>query len=100
MKTPYPANCPPDNQREMDDNNKLSNDHIVSSTLTFNLDDPDGERRLRECLDAPKWKSAVQEFDQALRNDIKYHGAGKDVQRIRDHLHVLFDEQGIDIWEE
>ena len=69
-------------------------------TWNFDMDDPEGERRLRECLDAPKWKSAVQEFDQWLRSEIKYHGAGEDAQTIRDHLHVLFDEQGIDIWEE
>ena len=90
---------------ELSDNNGLSNDHIVLSTLTFNLDYPEGERRLRECLDAPKLKSAVQEFDQWMRARIKYGadgtGAGGPIDEvIRAHLHTIFCEHGIDIWDE
>ena len=72
----------------------------TTASLTFNLDDPEGERRLRECIDAPRWKSAVWDFDQWLRNKIKYHDAGEDVRVIREYLHVLFDQYSIDIWEE
>jgi len=93
-------NCLPDNQLEMDGNNELSNDHIVSSTLTFNLDDPEGERRLRECLDAPKWKSAVWEFDQWLRGEIKYGDRELTDCAIRDSLHRIFSDRNIDIWED
>jgi len=112
MRTPYSDNCPPDNQREMDGNNKLSNDHIVSSTLTFNLDDPEGERRLRECLDAPKWKSAVQEFDQWMRNRLKYNPDSETdplyiseegivwLEIAREQLNMRLEDYGIDIWEE
>jgi len=114
MRTPYPDNCLPDNQREddyelaQDDANMTENGSFseredydpVYATLHFYYNDPDSMRRMRECLDAPKWKSAVWDFDQWLRSEIKYHGAGEDAQTIRDHLHVLFDEQGIDIWEE
>jgi len=111
MKTPYPTDCPPDNQREMDNNTPhaakdwydflpppvYSTNYI---TWHFNLDDPEGERRLRECLDAPKWKSAVWEFDQWMRNEIKHCGAGPDFEKTRAHLHTVFGEHGIDIWEE
>jgi len=72
----------------------------VYATLHFYHNDPDSMRRMRECLDAPKWKSAVQEFDQWLRNEIKHHEAGEDAQTIRDYLHVLFNEHGIDIWDD
>jgi len=84
----------------MNDNKSLSNDHIVSSTLIFNLDDPDGERRLRECLDAPKWKSAVQEFDQWIRGLVKYGEVTVNEESIRERFHTIFGEHGIDIWED
>ena len=101
MKTPYPTDCPPDNQREMDNNAPhASKDWSGYVTWRFNLDDPEGERRLRECLDAPKWKSAVWEFDQWLRNEIRHHDAGEDAETIREYLHIVFGEHGIDIWEE
>ena len=104
-------NCLPDNQREMDGNNKLSNDHKphyfepVYATLHFYYNDPDSMRRMRECLDAPKWKSAVQEFDQWMRARIKYGadgtGAGGPIDEvIRSHLHTIFGEHGIDIWDD
>ena len=109
MKTPYPDNCPPDNQREMDNNTQHAAkdwyDFVppapsTTATLAFNLDDPDGLRRLVEYLDAPKWKSAVWEFDQWLRNEIRHHDAGEDAETIREYLHIVFGEHGIDIWEE
>ena len=88
----------------MSDNNELSNDHIVSSTLAFNLDDPEGERRLRECLDAPKWKSAVWEFDNWLRNQIKHSDHAQAwidaLEQVRVDFNRIFYDHGIDIWEE
>jgi len=74
-------------------------------TWNFDMDDPEGERRLRECLDAPKWKGAVQEFDQWMRARIKYGadgtGAGGPIDEvIRSHLHTIFGEHGIDIWDD
>ena len=74
-------------------------------TWNFDMDDPEGERRLRECLDAPKWKSAAQEFDQWMRARIKYgaDGTGADdlvYRATRSHLHTIFGEHGIDIWDE
>ena len=75
-------------------------DDIMWSTLTFNMDDPEGERRLRECLDAPEWKSAVREFDNWMRSRIKYGTADPIDEVIRAHLHTIFGEHGIDIWED
>ena len=83
----------------------------TTAALTFNLDDPEGERRLRECLDAPKWKSALREFDQWLRNRIKYNDADLPERQVPDEgiewLQFARDElwkrsavNGIEIWEE
>ena len=100
-----------DNQRETD-NDPVSQDNISWSTITFNLDDPEGERRLRECLDAPKWKSAVQEFDQWMRVRIKYNPDPETdplyiseegivwLEIAREQLNMRLEDRGIDIWEE
>ena len=78
----------------------------TTATLTFSLDDPEGERRLRECLDAPRWKMAVWECFNWLHNEYKY---GKDERELRSDvleaayikMHEYFNEQGIDIiWED
>ena len=50
----------------------MSDPPAVTATLRFNLDDPEGERRLRECLDAPKVKVAIWEFLNSPVNGI--HG--------------------------
>ena len=80
----------------------MSDESAPSTTaaLTFNLDDPEGERRLRECLDAPKWKSAVWEFDQWIRGLVKYGDVTVNEESIRERFHAIFSEHGIDIWEE
>jgi hypothetical protein len=56
---------------EVTDNNPRSNDNNSQSPITaalyFDLTDPEGERRLREMLDAFKWKCAVWEFERWLR---------------------------------
>ena len=111
MKTPYPDNCPPDNQRETD-NDPVSQDNILWSTITFNLDEPEGERRLRECLDAPRVKSAVLEFDRWMRNRIKYNPDSETdplyisedgiawLEIARDQLNMRLEDCGIDIWDD
>ena len=109
MKSPYPTDCPPDNQREMDNNTQHAAkdwyDFVppapsTTATLAFNLDDPDGLRRLVEYLDAPKWKSAVREFDQWIRGLVKYGEVTVNEESIRERFHVIFGEHGIDIWED
>ena len=72
----------------------------TTAVLTFNLEDPESERRLRECLDAPKWKSAVREFDQWIRGLVKYGEVTVNEESIRERFHTIFGEHGIDIWED
>ena len=43
-----------------------------SVTWKFNIEQPEGIRRLRECLDAPDVKGALSEFDNELRRRWKY----------------------------
>ena len=112
MKTPYPTDCPPDNQREMDNNTQHAAkdwyDFVppapsTTATLAFNLDDPDGLRRLVECLDAPKWKYAVWEYERFLRGVIDVTDEKLTemcFESARDKLFDIFREHGIDIWEE
>ena len=76
----------------------------TTAALTFNLDDPEGERRLRECLDAPKWKCAVWEYERFLRGVIDATDESlADLmcfESARDKLFDIFGEHSIDIWEE
>jgi len=118
MRTPYPDNCPPGNQRETD--NKPAKDWYdfvppappTTVTLAFNLDNPEGERRLRECLDAPRVKSAVWDFDRWMRNRIKYNPDSETdplyisedgiawLEIARDQLNMRLEDCGIDIWDD
>ena len=71
-------------------------------TYTFDLENPEGERRLRECLDAPKVKSALWEFDQWLRNQLKHYDRddAEGLQAARDALWTVFTEHGVDLDDE
>ena len=69
-------------------------------TWRFNVEDPEGMRRMRECLDAPKWKSAVREFDQWIRGLVKYGEVTVNEESIRERFHTIFSEHGIDIWDD
>ena len=110
-------NCPPDNQREMDGNNKLSNDHKphdiepVYATLHFYHNDPDSMRRFRLCNQAEGMKLVLWELDQWLRNKIKYNDADLPerqvseeglvlLQIVRDQLNDQCEDYGIDIWDD
>ena len=108
----------------LDDNTELSNDHKphdfeppddlepVYATLHFYYNDPDSMRRMRECLDAPKWKSAVQEFDRWMRNRIKYNPDSETdplyiseegivwLEIAREQLNMRLEDYGINIWDD
>jgi len=71
-------------------------------TWTFYIDDPEGERRLRECLNAPRVRSALWRFDQDLRSRWKY---GEDseqmmtVEQVRELLWEILNENNVDLEE-
>jgi hypothetical protein len=45
---------------------------VAWAKIVFDLTEPDGERYLREMLDAPRMKCVLWEFDNYLRDLIKY----------------------------
>jgi hypothetical protein len=96
----------------------------VWANIVFDLETTGGERRLREMLDAGKWKLVLWEFDQWLRSHVRY-GLGADLRymptkdggvmvpcedeeemitgvldRVRKHIHSLCDDHGIRLDEE
>ena len=93
-------NCPPGNQPETDYNAAWSQDNISWSTITFNLDDPEGERRLRECLDAPKVKAAVRELEEWLKrqSDSENPEYAYAIDMAREKLFDIFNARGLDPW--
>jgi hypothetical protein len=64
----------------MSDDNSQSNDHKevlppVCANIVFDLTDPEGERRLRECIDAPKIKLVLWNIvygDSGIFENIEY----------------------------
>jgi len=107
--------CLADNQREteytMSDELYEEIDHPGSIvTWTFYIDDPEGERRLRECLDAPKVLRAVEDFERKIHRIlddekdpevwVQLNGYGA-LNRARDILFECFDHNDVTVpgWE-
>jgi hypothetical protein len=73
----------------------------VLATLHFDLETHEGERRLRECLDAPAFRATLVELDEWLRQQSKYHDVFKvDVGSVRKRINLIAEGHGIDIWED
>jgi hypothetical protein len=71
------------------------------ATLNFDLDTYEGERKLKECLDAPAFKAAFQELDNWLRELGKYHDVFNiEVSEVRERIAFVAEGHGIDIWED
>ena len=63
----------------------------VYATLHFYYDDPDSMRRYKRCNDAETVCIALSEYDNWLRNRIKYDNR-EELQPARDALYRIFDE--------
>ncbi len=96
---PWPANAV---ITESDDDCTLP---PVWANIVFDLETTEGERRLREMLDAPKMKLVLLELDNYLRDLIKY-GDDKDgvelttLEMVRKALWHICDYHGIRLDEE
>lgn len=57
-----------------------------------------------ECLDAPQWKAAVHEFERWLHDQIKYGDHAQAwidaYEQVRMAFFSIFDDRGIDLWED
>ena len=98
-ETPHVDCTPPDDDIS---SGELPDTTPVYTIMHFDLDTHEGERRLRECLDAPRVKIALWEFDQWLRDQLKYHERddAEGLQAARDRLGAVFGEHGIDLDDE
>jgi hypothetical protein len=81
----------------MSDDEKSS----VYATLHFDLDNPEGERRLRECLDAPRVKLVLWHLNEWLRSEVKYQELSDDVvdtlNVVRSEIIDLCDEYNVNL---
>ena len=97
-----------DSSEDLDDCRRNDTLPAVCANIVFDLTEPEGERRLREMLDAPKLKLVLWGFDQYLRNWIRYDPdntfAGGSVEealeRVRCYLWESCEDHGIRLDEE
>ena len=70
-------------------------------TWSFYVDDPDGEHRLRECLDAPNVLRAVREYERWLSETIDLGWNENLLKTARDKLFEIFNEENVTVpgWE-
>jgi hypothetical protein len=68
-------------------------------TITIRDDEDDGRGKILRHVHADDMAAALWDFDTWLRDQIKYHAPGPDAQAIRDQLHEILDEHGIDLEE-
>ena len=71
----------------------------MRATLDYDLNDPEDERALNLALKAESYLSALREFDEWLRGQVKYHDL-KHLRPARDHLHTVLSEHQIGIYED
>ena len=76
----------------------------ATATLTFDLTDPDGRRMHRNALQGEACRLAVWEFDNWLRNQIKYSDHAQcwidAFEQVRRDLDRILDDHGIRLDEE
>ena len=71
---------------------------MAKVTLEFNpIED---REEMESALNGAKWKMLVWDLDQHLRSELKYNDAitgdvHEALQKIRDHLHELKNENGL-----
>ena len=93
----------------MSDHNSQSNDYETYTdimppawgNLVFDLTNPEGERRLRECLDAPRVKLVLWHLNEWLRSEVKYQELSDDVvdtlNVVRSEIIDLCDEYNVNL---
>ncbi len=73
----------------------------ATATLHFDLDTHEGERRLKECIDAPLFKATLTDLDEWLRELSKHHDIRSvDTGEVRERINIIAEGHGIDIWED
>ena len=67
----------------------------MKAKLTFNLDDQDDEMALDRCRKSLDMALVLCDFDQWLRNEIKYND--KEYNGIREKLKEIMDDHNINL---
>jgi hypothetical protein len=74
--------------------------------LRFRL--PEEDREFADAVNGYKWRAALQDYDDCLRNILKYHGEEWDrhitiatvaIETVRNMLHDKIAERGLDLWD-
>jgi len=66
-------------------------------TWTFYIDEPEGERKLRQCLDAPDVLLAVRDFERWLQNSIDSGWREVPLESVRDRLFSCFLDNDVTV---
>lgn len=69
---------------------------MPKAQLIFEL--PEEREEFEDAIQGAKYIAALQEFDNYLRNNIKYGEAQPSTEEIRDMLYELCGKAGFDIW--
>lgn len=71
----------------------------MKATLDYDLTDCDDEIALRRALKATSYLVTLEELDEWLRGQIKYHDKNE-FQPVRDELHNLLTEHDVQLHKE
>ena len=69
----------------------------MKATLTFDLDNPEDRDRHSDALNGAAWKGVVTQFDEWLRNKIKYTEESDWADEARRVLRECIIEDGLSI---
>ena len=69
----------------------------MKAILEFTLPEEQDDHEV--AVNGMKYLCVLQEFDNWLRAELKYNGAGREVQRVRDQLHAMLNSREISLWQ-
>lgn len=65
----------------------------MNATLNFNLPEDQGD--FQAAIDGGKWKSVCFDFDQWLRNKLKYADRLPDLEEVREELNNMIKNENL-----
>lgn len=79
---------------------------MTTTTLSYNLSDPDDRREHRQALDAPQYVRAIRELDDWLRECVRHRegkdddGGAVDADVCRQRLWAIVGDLGVRLWDD
>ena len=68
---------------------------MPKATLTFDLSDPDDRDEYAVYMEAHKTSNILWDYAAWLREQLKYHNAGEEMERCRQRLLDLMADKGV-----